>query len=235
MRRSLKKDEKELLAKSALFAGILPEEMPEMLEYLCAGVRSYQKEETVFRAGEPAWEMGLVLSGAVRMEENDIWGNRSIIGSARQGQVFAETYACSPGEPLMVDVIAAQPSEILFFQIQRIIHFNPSGPGFDGRLLRNLVGVLAEKNLGLTRKIRFITPKSLRARILAYLSFEARQQGSGEVELPFNRQQMADYLNADRSALSGELSKMQKEGLVEYRRNHFLLHAGQPEGGRSRV
>lgn len=219
MSETLTAEEKNILAETELFAGILLEEIPGILNRLDAAIKKYPKESIILHAGDNTRNLGLVLSGSVRMEENDIWGRRSIIGSAGVGETFAETYACVGKEDLMVDVISSRQSRVLFFPVNRLLDVA------DSRLTFNLIQVLAGKNLNLTRKIRLITPKSLRERILAYLSLEARRQRGDSIELPFNRQQMADYLNADRSALSGELSRMKQEGLIDYRKNRFTLYA----------
>lgn len=221
MNRILKAEEKSILAETELFAGIPLEEIPDILNRVDAVVKEYPKESVILHAGDSTRNLGVVLSGSVRMEENDIWGRRNIIGSAGARETFAETYACAGKESLMVDVISSRQSRILFFPVNRILDVA------DSRLTFNLIQVLAGKNLHLTRKIRLITPKSLRERILAYLSLEARRQGGDSIELPFNRQQMADYLNADRSALSGELSRMKQEGLIDYRKNRFTLYVGE--------
>ena len=221
MDKTLTGEEKSILAETELFAGIPLEEIPDILNRLDAVIKKYSKESVILHAGDSTRSLGLVLSGSVRMEENDIWGRRSIIGSAGVGETFAETYACVGKESLMVDVISSRQSRILFFPVNRLLNVN------DSRLTFNLIQVLAGKNLHLTRKIRLITPKSWRERILAYLSLEARRQGGGFIELPFNRQQMADYLSADRSALSGELSRMKQEGLIDYRKNRFTLYVGR--------
>lgn len=229
MAERLKRQELDILQTSALFRGIAREDILKMADCLGAYVKKIPGEGAVFRAGGRVEEIGLVLSGGVRMEENDIWGNRNIIGRAGPGDVFAETYACIGKEPLMVDVIAERPCEILFLKLQKMLTTCPASCGFHSELIRNLTVVLAEKNLGLTRKIRLITPRSLRERVLAYLSQEALRQGKDEITIPFNRQQMADFLNVDRSALSGELSKMQKEGLIKYHKNRFVLHTISPK------
>ncbi len=220
MNQTLTAKEKSILAETEFFTGISLEEIPDILNRLDAVIKTYPKESIILHAGDNTRSLGLVLSGSVRMEENDIWGRRSIIGSAGSGETFAETYACAGREALMVDVISSRQSRVLFFPVNRILDVA------DSRLTFNLIQVLAGKNLYLTRKIRLITPKSLRERVLAYLSLEARRQGRDAIELPFNRQQMADYLNADRSALSGELSRMKREGLIDYRKNRFTLYAG---------
>ena len=182
MDKTLTGEEKSILAETELFAGIPLEEIPDILNRLDAVIKKYSKESVILHAGDSTRSLGLVLSGSVRMEENDIWGRRSIIGSAGVGETFAETYACVGKESLMVDVISSRQSRILFFPVNRLLNVN------DSRLTFNLIQVLAGKNLHLTRKIRLITPKSLRERILAYLSLEARRQGGGFIELPFNRQ-----------------------------------------------
>ena len=154
---------------------------------------------------------------------DDVWGNRKIIENIGQGQIFAETYACLKGEAMMVDVQASEPTKVLFVDVRRILTTCPSACDFHARLIRSLMYVLAHKNLVLTKKMDVITPKSLRERVLVYLSQESVKQGNRTVTVPFNRQQMADYLSVDRSALSGELSKMQKEGVIAYEKNRFTV------------
>ena len=167
--------------------------------------------------------LGVVMEGAVNIIKDDVWGNRKIIENIGGGQIFGETYACLKGEPLMVDVQASERSRILFMDVNRILTTCSSSCDFHNRLIRSLMYVLAGKNLMLTKKMDIITPKSLRERVMVYLSQESVKQGCRTVTVPFNRQQMADYLSVDRSALSGELSKMQKEGVIAYEKNRFTV------------
>ena len=210
------------LSNTALFQGIPPAELEEMLHQLRAETRRYPRGTVVYHAGARVSAMGLVLSGSVSIENNDVWGNKSILDRVGPGQVFAEAYACTPGEPLMIQVVAAEPAEILFLEM---------GGGLPGRLLENLLAISARKNLKLSRRIFHTSSKSIRGRLLSYLSFQAAQQGSRTFEIPFNRQQLADYLSVDRSALSNELSKMRREGLLEVTRNRFTLLGLDPEEG----
>ncbi len=212
-----------LLGQSELFAGIEAGELDNLLDCLNPVKKTYQKGEYICRAGEPLRFMGFVLSGSVNIERNDAWGNQSLLGRVAAGEVFGETYACVPGEILMVDVAAVEPCEILFLDMGKLLTICSSACGFHNRLIQNLVRVMAAKNLNLSRKINDTAPKSIRGRLLSYLSYQVVKQGGYKFEIPFNRQQLADYLGVDRSAMSNELSKMQREGLIEYRRNWFWV------------
>ena len=213
------------LSGTALFHGSSPEEIRTMLACLGAQTRRYRRNETIYHAGDMTGAMGLVLSGSICIENNDVWGNRSILDKAGPGQVFAETYACVPDEPLMVSVVAAENAEVLFLDAQRVLCTCPNTCSFHGRLIRNLLSITARKNLQLSRRIFHTSSKSIRGRLLSYLSFQAMKHGSNEFEISFNRQQLADYLSVDRSAMSNELSKMQRDGLLRVNRSHFTLLA----------
>ena len=212
------------LTQSALFSGISQDEAAAMLKCLGAVRREFPRDSAILRAGEPAAAMGLVLSGRVNIESDDIWGNRSILESVPPGQVFGEAYASLPGEPMMVSAVAAESTAVLFLDVARVLRVYPSACGHHARLVSNLLSVMARKNLTLTRRMFHTAPKSIRGRLLSYLSFEAMRQGQRRFEIPFNRQQLADYLEVDRSALSAELSKMRREGLLECRKNCFFLN-----------
>ena len=212
------------LTKTPLFQGIAPKELEQMLECLGASARQYGKGQTIYHVGENVEQMGVVVTGSVHVVQDDVWGNRSIWAQVGPGQVFAETYASLPGEVLNVGVEAVEETQVLFLDVGRVLQVCPGGCPFHSRLLRNLLQVMALKNLNLTRKISHITPRSIRERTLAYLSNEAVRQGTMDFRIPFNRQQLADYLSVDRSALSAELSKMKREGLLDYQKNHFVLH-----------
>lgn len=211
------------LAKTALFQGTTPDEVQAMLECLGAEARRFSKGDIIYHAGDTVTAMGLVLSGAVNMEHDDMWGNKSILGHTGAAQIFAETYSCIPGERLMVSVVATEPTQVLFLNASRLLQTCPSACVHHSKLIHNLLSVTAQKNLALSRRALHTSSKSIRGRLLSYLSDEAAQQGSYEFTIPFNRQQLADYLGVDRSALSNELSKMQKDGLLSANRSHFSL------------
>ena len=212
-----------LLAGTRLFQGIREHEIEAMLTYFSAEERTYGKDAYIYRAGDVTGRLGVVMEGAVNIIKDDVWGNRKIIENIGGGQIFGGTYACLKGEPLMVDVQASERSRILFMDVNRILTTCSSSCDFHNRLIRSLMYVLAGKNLMLTKKMDIITPKSLRERVMVYLSQESVKQGCRTVTVPFNRQQMADYLSVDRSALSAELSRMQRDGVISYEKNRFTI------------
>lgn len=211
------------LSKTALFRGATPQEVEGMLTCLNAERRHFSKGQMICRTGDVAASLGLVLSGSVLIENDDIWGNATVLDSVGPGHIFAEAYACAPGEPLMVNVVAAGPAEVLFLNMNRVLQVCPHACAHHNKLIRNLLSISAQKNLNLSRKIFHTSSKSIRGRLLSYLSYQAVRTGSRSFTIPFNRQQLADYLNVDRSALSNELSKMQKEGLLQVDKSHFHL------------
>lgn len=224
----------KIILDNPIFRGIEDEDMKGLLDFLEARRERYAKDSLIFHMGDTTERMGIVLSGGVNILRTDLWGRQSILDHVSPGEVFGETYACLGGEPLMVDAAAAGETEILFLRIRKLMTEDPgserkaketpSGENARRRLLQNMLYVMTGKNLNLARKINHITPRSIRGRIESYLSGEALRRKSVEFDIPFNRQQMADYLLVDRSALSAELSRMQEEGLLTFRKNHFLLH-----------
>lgn len=211
------------LEKTMLFRGMSEKETEELMVCLEAEEQDYKKGSAIFREGDVTKTMGLVLSGSVHIENTDIWGKKSILDSIGAGQVFAETYAFVPGEPLMVSAVAAENCRILLLNVGHILHACPKACGCHERLLLNLLGIASQKNLNLSRRIFHTSAKSIHGRLMSYLSDQAARQGSYAFDIPYNRQQLADYLSVDRSALSNELSKMQREGILKVKKNHFLL------------
>ena len=214
------------LSRTPLFLGASPEEIEAMTACLEAETRTYEKGQMIYRAGDTAAALGLVLRGRVLIVHDDFWGNATVMDSAGAGQIFAETYACTPGEPLMVHVTAAESAEVLFLRADRLLAVERSAGPAQGTLVRNLLALSAQKNLTLSRKIFHTAPKTIRGRLLSYLSDQAVRAGSRSFTIPFDRQQLADYLGVERSALSHELGKMRREGLLRFRKNFFQLEPG---------
>ncbi len=211
------------LSNTQLFYGLKEDEITSLLGCLNAEKRSYKKGEVILSEGSTTENSGIVLSGMVMISCCDIWGNNSILGNAAPGSIFAEVYACIPGQPLLVTVSAAEDTSILFMNVGRILTTCSNACPFHARLAQNLLTVCAHKNLQLSQRIQHTSSKSVRGRLMSYFSECAKHFGSNSFLVPYNRQQLADYLNVDRSAMCNELSKMQKDGMIEYTRNHILL------------
>ncbi|MCH4053660.1 MAG: Crp/Fnr family transcriptional regulator [Atopobiaceae bacterium] len=219
----LKASEMPVAASSSLFRGLDEVEMESIMPCIGARRREFDKDELVIRLGDRVSRVGLVLSGGMYVERYDYWGNRHIVSSLQPGQAFGEAYAASPSRPSGVEVRAAKDSVVLMLELDRVVSMCSSACPFHTKLIRNLVGILAERNLMLNEKLACVTQPTLRDKLLSYLTSEARRQGSPEFVVPFDRQGMAEYLNVNRSALSSELSKLRDEGVLEFRKSRFRL------------
>ena len=205
-----------------IFRGIGQEEYDNMLS--CGGIRlrTYSKGAAVFHAGDQTSQFGILLSGKIHIESGDLWGNRVILHQIEAGQAFAESYAfCSA--PMMVDVTAVEESSVLFLDLDILLSDENQGKSWYVPMLKNLLLLCAGKNLAWSGRVFCLSAKGVRARIMTYLSSEAVKRGSRTITIPFDRQQMADYLNVERSALSKELGRMEKEGILTFHKNQFRL------------
>lgn len=210
----------DFLENTLLFKNISAKDFPALLKELGAVKKEYKKGEILLHEGESLDKIGIVLQGLVLIESADVWGNNSLLGSAAKGSVFGEAYACVPGEKLMISVRAVEPSTILFIHVDKIL------TGSNRILVHNLLTICAKKNLQLSRRILHTSSKSLRGRLISFFSECVKKENSFTFSIPFNRQQLADYLSVDRSAMCNELSKMQKDGLITYHKNNFTILTG---------
>lgn len=204
------------LSQCPLFGGLEGAELSGLLHRLHARTRRADRGQVLLRAGEVTGEMGVVLTGALHVVRDDLWGDRAILSQLEPGDLFAEVYALV-GEPLQVTVEAREDSQALFFSARRLLEDAPE-------LSSRLQLVLARKNLTLNRKLGYLTLPTTREKALAYLSDEGRRQGTDTFFIPFDRQELADYLSVDRSALSAVLGGLRREGLIDFRKNRFTLH-----------
>lgn len=217
------KDFLPVIRSSPLFFGISAEEASAMLSCLQAEKKDFPKEAFLLHAGDTAESIGLILSGSILVIQEDIWGNRNILSKAGPGQTFAAAYACAPGSVLNVNVFAETPVTALFLNVKRILNVCPSACTHHSRIIRNLLSDLAEKNLRFSEKLTHMSQRTTRDKLMSYLSAEAQRLGTYEFDIPFSRQQLADYLGVERSGLSLELGKMRSEELLDFHKNHFAL------------
>lgn len=217
------KEYPQIIRSSTLFSGISEEELTAMLSCLETREERFPKDTFLLRAGDTAESVGLVLSGSVLIVQEDIWGNRNILSKAGAGQTFAAAYACAPGSLLNVSVLAETPVTAMFLNVKRVLNVCPSACEHHSRIIRNLLGELAEKNLRFGEKLTHMGQRTTRAKLMSYLSAEAQRLGTCEFDIPFSRQQLADYLAVERTGLSQELGKMRSEGLLDFHKSHFVL------------
>lgn len=217
------KNNLEILQTSAVFRGVDAGEITSMLHCLGAKVVSCAKGEFLLHTGDAPEAVGLLLSGSLLVLQEDYWGNRNIRTRIAPGRAFAEPFACIPGAVMDVSVQADESCTVLWLQASRILTTCPTSCPCHSRIIRNLVSDLAENNLRANEKLTHLCKRTTREKLLSYLSAEAQRQGKTDFIIPFNRQQLADYLSVERSAMSAALSKMQQEGLLTMQRSHFTL------------
>ena len=212
------------LKRTTMFAGVGDEELTHMLSCLGAKPRIYKKGDYVLRQGEHIKDILVLAEGCLHIQKDDCWGNRSILGQIEAGEVFGESYMAPESNALLYDVIAVENCAVFFFDVKRVITTCSSACHFHSRAIQNLFFAISEKNWSLVRKLDHISRRTTREKLLSYLSEEAKQQNCSDFIIPFNRQQLADYLSVDRSAMSTELCKMRDEGLISFKKNHFRLN-----------
>lgn len=212
-----------IIKESRLFRGLSERDLTSVLACLNAKKTSFPKGAFILRTGETTESIGLVLSGSILIIQEDVWGNRNIVSKAGAGQTFAAAYACAFGSALDVSVSAETPVGAMFLNVGRILNVCSSVCAHHNRIVRNLLGELAEKNLRFAEKLTHIGQRTTRAKLMSYLSAEAQRLGKYEFDVPYSRQQLADYLSVERSGLSVELGKMRDEGLIDFRKNRFIL------------
>ena len=212
-----------VLRSSQLFSGVSEDELAAMLSCLDANKESFPKGAFLLRAGDTTEAIGVVLSGSVLILQEDIWGNRNILSKAGPGQTFAAAFACSHGAVLNMSVTAETPVTVMFLNVKRILNICSSACSHHSRIIRNLLGELADKNLQFSEKLTHMGQRTTRAKLMSFFSSEAQRLGKYEFDIPFSRQQLADYLAVERSGLSLELGKMRSDGLLDFNKNHFVL------------
>lgn len=206
-----------------LFKNIADDNLLRMLNCLGARVEFFDKKYTVFAEGNPAKFIGIVLSGSVQMTMTDFYGNRSIVAVSEQGEMFSEAFACAEVKNVPLSVIASEPSEIMLIDVSHILHTCENNCGFHQQLIFNLMSNLAQKNIQFHQKLEIISKRSTREKLLAYLSFCEKKAGTQSFEIPFDRQELADFLGVERSGLSSEIGKLKKEGIINTDKNYFEI------------
>ena len=213
----------KILKKCPLFAEIEEENLLRMLSCLGAKVVSFDKKYTVFAEGSPAKYIGIMLSGSAQIIQVDYYGNRSILSEVSAPEVFADAFACAEVDALPVTVIANDPCDIMLIECDHILHTCSNNCGFHQKLIFNLMKDLASKSILFHQRIEITSKRTTREKLLTYLLMQAKAAGRDSFDIPFDRQELADYLEVDRSGLSAEISKLRREGILDSNKNHFVL------------
>lgn len=210
-----------LLKQNPLFEGITIQDMPSLIDCLNGRVKDVRKDEFIFRTQDPVTFIGLVISGSVKVIREDMQGKDNLLTEIIAGELFGEVFACAEIEHSPVSVVASCDSEILLLDYRKVIDNCGSACSFHAKLTENMLKIMARKNLMLNRKIEILSKRTTRQRLLSY--FMELSNGSQHFTIPLDREELAAYLCVERSAMSAELSRMQKDGLIRYHRNTVEL------------
>ena len=211
------------LSACRLFRGFSAQEFPAVLQKLCAKEKTIQKGVFFFREGEPALYVGILLSGEAQIVRDDYYGNRSVLSDLQPGDIFGEVFACANIRDLPVSVMALKESTALFLNCRGLWETEKGAVDIQTRLIRNLLMITAQKNLLLNQKIELLSKKTTREKLTAFLIMKAKENGSEKFRISYDRQQLADYLGVERSAMSAELSRMRREGLIDFQKSEFCV------------
>ena len=212
-----------ILKKTRLFAGISEEEIVGMLSCLDAKLYHFSKGAYVIRQGEQMGHITVLVEGELHIQNEDYWGNRTIVSRIGVGELFGEAYLSPALSGIQNDVVAVADSVVIFFGVRCVMTTCSSACRVHNMVIRNLFCAISEKTQRLMKKLGHMSKRTTREKLLSYLSEEAKKQHSACFDIPFNRQQLADFLSVDRSAMSNELCKMRDEGIIEFHKNRFRL------------
>ena len=217
-----------ILKRTKLFSGVGEEDIASLLSCLGARKKEYKKGEYILREGEHISDIFILVEGKIHIQKDDYWGNRAIVNRIAVGEMFGEAYIAPESGALLNDVVAVEDSTVIFFDVRRIITVCSSACRFHALVVQNLFFAISEKNKMLVQKLGHISKRTTREKLISYLSEEAKRQNSASFAIPFNRQQLADFLSVDRSAMSNELCKMRDAGMLTFEKNQFTLLSGDP-------
>ena len=212
-----------VLEGCSLFHNIRHEDLPGMLSCLGARAMPVRKNQVIFREGDAAKYVGIVLSGAAQIIREDYYGNRSIVARVVPGELFGESFACAGVASLPVSVVAAEDGQVMLIDCQRITVSCSNACSFHNQMIFNLLRVVATKNLMFNQKLELLSKRTTREKLMSYLLSQAKLQGSSTFTIPYDRQSLADYLGVERSAMSAEIGKLRRDGVIDCQRSRFTL------------
>ena len=212
-----------ILNHCPLFSEIENEPLLKMLHCLGAKIKTYDKKQIIISEGDKASQIAIMLSGSAQIINFDYFGNRNIFKSISSGEIFADEFACAETKNIPVNIVANEPSEIMFIDCSHILHTCHNACGFHHKLIYNLMKNLAENSIKFHQKIEITSKRTTREKLLSYLAIKAKETGKNSFYIPYDRQELADFLEVERSGLSSEIGKLRNEGIIESRKNHFKL------------
>ena len=209
----------EAVKSNPLFEGIAFSDFESMLTCMSAKTVFYRKNDVILLSGDTVNFVGLVLSGSIQVLKEDIDGHVMLLNELGVSEIFGEVFACAGIDHSPVTVRAKEDAEILFIDYRKIIVSCTTACPFHTKLIENMLKLIAVKSLTLNQRIEILSRRTTREKLLTF--FDMQRGMAKKFTIPYNREELAQYLCVDRSAMSNELSKMRDDGLIRYNRNEF--------------
>ncbi len=214
----------DILRGVAIFENIDEKQLDNLLECLGSKVQEYPKNDVIFMAGSSISSVGIVLSGTAQIVKEDVMGNRTLVSELVEGDIFGEAFACANVSRIPVTVLTTTGCEVLFIQFSRIVTTCTSACGFHTTLIKNMLQLIARKNILLNNRMDILSQRTTREKLAAYFSMQMKKSGKNKFKIPFSRDELADFLCVNRSALSRELCNMRDENILSFNKNEFEIH-----------
>ena len=194
-----------------------------MLNCLGATERKYKKNDVILLAGSKVTSVGILVEGNAQITREDAEGNRAILSELGKTDLFAEAYVAAGSVEVPITVIATADCRIVWIPFSKIVGTCSVACGFHRTLVQNMMRVIAVKNVLMNEKMRILSCKTTKEKLMTYLSDYSERVGKNKFKIPFSRDELADFLSVDRSAMSRELSRLRDEGYLKYHKNEFEL------------
>jgi CRP-like cAMP-binding protein len=212
---------------ASLFRGVTEQDLEEMLDCLGATERKYKKNDVILLAGTKVTSVGILIEGTAQITRDDAEGNRAILSELEQADLFAEAYVAAGAVEMPVTVIATSDCRIVWIPFSKIVGTCSSACSHHRILVQNMMRVIAMKNIMMNEKMRILACKTTKEKLMTYLSDYSERAGKNKFKIPFSRNELADFLSVDRSAMSREISRLRDEGYLRYHKNEFELLRNQ--------
>lgn len=206
----------EELLNVPLFKGLTTEEIEKSLKDSNGIIKKYRKNQSIALVGKSFDFIGIVLSGKINVLKEDIFGNSHLLATLEAGDMFGEVFFFAQSTPSPMNVVASQNTKVLAL---RFIDYTK----LPSQIIANMLNILSQKNIVLRDKLDILSQRSIRDKLVQYFGMLITKTQSAEFDIPFNRQELADFLSVDRSALSRELCKMKEEGILLFSKNRFSI------------
>lgn len=219
----MNQEQVRIISRISLFRGIHEEEIAAMLDCMKPRALKFAKNDLIAAEGDGLDSIGIILKGEAAVSKENAAGGRVVLTLLGQGDIFGEMAAFSNRPKWPATVQAQEHCEVFFLPAEKIVGGCEKACPWHRTLIRNLLGLISERALMLNKKVEYLTIKSMRGKISTFLLEQYRRTGDKNILLPFNRNELADFLNVSRPSMSRELCKMRDEGVIDFHLSAFRL------------